>query len=148
MKINAVHSDQHSVEVEFYTDNLLASVESIRVSRTNQLIAENFGTPDQCRLRAEQEYYVDRRNITLPIPAPVGDDLIKYLRSHAPREWLAIKETQLVDPVDMSDITNIVGAEYSISKSVLDAELTPPSQTANTNNITVDVIEPIANTSR
>jgi hypothetical protein len=126
MKINAIHQDQHSVEVEFYTDNLLASIEPIRVSRTNQLIAENFGTPEQCRLRAEQEYYIDRRNITLPIPAPQGEELMKYLRSHAPREWLAIKEKQLVDPEDMSQLINIIGTEHSISKADLDAELTPP----------------------
>jgi hypothetical protein len=118
-KIIEVYPEQHSIVVRFYTDVI-----------TEQMLATDV--LDGVIRRGRTDY-----NIDLPIPAPTGDALAKFISTKAPWEWFAAQEAVLNPAIDtsLSDITGLVGQELTPSA--------PPVQpVVVTTNASLDTANP------
>jgi len=78
-KIVEINDLEHSVVVRFYTDKI-----------TEIMLATDILDGEIRRCRTDY-------NITLPIPAPVGDELNNFLLKFAPVDWFVKQELLLTN---------------------------------------------------
>jgi hypothetical protein len=96
-KIIEVNEADHQIVVRFYTDSYKPEVSAY----------DHNGNP----VRYRTDYA-----ITLPIPAPTGDDLKNFILGHAPIDFFVMKD-KVADPntdTTMADIKKMVGKVVSI----------------------------------
>lgn len=86
-KIVEVWPQDHLVVIRYWTDAL--SEEFLASSD----IRKEDGTPERCRSDV---------SVTLPIPAPEGEDLEKLFLSYAPLDWLKTLEKIQAPEIDTS----------------------------------------------
>jgi hypothetical protein len=99
-KIVETWPNDHLIVARYWTDNL---PEVELASDTNR---NADGTPVRCRSDVA---------ISLPIPAPNGDELDKLITSQAPLDWLKRLEAAK-DPntnTDISHITAMIGQQFT-----------------------------------
>ena len=106
-KIVEVWPDSHSIVARYWTDIV-----------TEEMLASDdqrneHGRPIRCRSDV---------SITLPIPAPQGEDLDKLIVVNAPTTWLETIENVINPDIDTSlnHISNMLGTEYTKTKAELD----------------------------
>ncbi len=108
-KIVEVWPQDHLVVVRYWTDVLseefLASDES----------RKDDGTPWRCRSDV---------SITLPVPAPEGAELEKFLISFAPLDWLKTLEKVQAPDIDtsMANIMKLKDATFTADTSKINAD--------------------------
>jgi len=106
-KIVEVWPNDHLIVARYWTDLISEEFLASDDQRNDQ------GKPIRCRSDVA---------ITLPIPAPQGEELDKLIVTNAPRDWL-IRMEKIVDPnVDTSldHISDMLGTEYTKTKAELD----------------------------
>jgi hypothetical protein len=89
----------HLIVARYWTDNIS---EEALASDGNK---NSDGTPVRCRSDVA---------ITLPVPAPTGDDLDKLIASNAPLAWLKTLEA-VKDPATNTDISHITAMIGKVS---------------------------------
>lgn len=96
-KIIEVYPEHHSIVVRFYTDII-----------TEQMLAVDV--LDGVIRRGRTDFAID-----LPIPAPTGDALVKFISSKAPTDWLTTQEAVINPNMDtsLSTIIGLVGQELT-----------------------------------
>lgn len=109
-KIVEVHDESHSIVVRYYTDKI-----------TEQSLA--IDTLDGVIRRCRTDYSID-----LPVPAPTGDDLHKFIIRYAPTQWFEIQEAVLDPAIDTSltAIKQELNKEVVATPSTADQNVTPP----------------------
>lgn len=130
-KIVEVWPQDHLVVVRFWTDALsedfLASSD----------IRKEDGTPVRCRSDV---------SVTLPIPAPEGEELEKLLVSYAPLEWMKLLEKVQAPEIDTSltqvqyllgvaKVKSMEEVEELVNPGTSSRQLTEEEITALINNI-------------
>ena len=111
-KIVEVWPNDHLIVARFWTDVLS---EEFLASDSNR---KEDGTPVRCRSDV---------SITLPVPAPTGNDLQKLILMNAPIAWLKTLE-DVQDPnvnTDMSAIENLVGLISTKSATEIQKMINP-----------------------
>jgi len=101
-KIVEVWPQDHLVVVRYWTDVL-----SEEFLASNDIRKED-GTPERCRSDV---------SVTLPIPAPEGEDLEKLLISYAPLDWLKTMEKIVSPEIDtsMDHVLNIKDQQFTVA---------------------------------
>lgn len=102
-KIIELHPEQHSIVVRFYSDDI-----------TEEMLATQ--TSQGKILRCRTDY-----NIDLPIPAPEGFELEKFIFSRAPTDWLEL-QVKVLDPNVDTSLSTLV--------PLIDKEVTHSTQHA------------------
>jgi hypothetical protein len=100
-KILEVYPQDKSILVHYYTDELVADMQSTWDSRAAQLKAENPDwTLEMAMAQAKKEYVPGAvLGVTIyPDPAPTGAALVDYIYSQAPGDWLIIKSKATTTP--------------------------------------------------
>ena len=99
-KIVEVWPSDHLIVVRYWTDVLS---EEFLASDSNR---KEDGTPVRCRSDV---------SITLPIPAPTGNELENLIVSQAPLEWLKTLEKVQAPDIDtsMSDILKLKDTQFT-----------------------------------
>jgi len=117
-KIIEVNTNEHSIVVRFYTDLI-----------TEQMMATDV--LDGVIRRGRTDYSID-----LPVPAPTGDALAKFISTQAPWEWFAAQEAVLNPAIDtsLSDITELVGQELTPSAPPVEPVVVTTNASLDTNN--------------
>lgn len=124
-KIIEVDEAQHSIVVRYYTDII-----------TEEMLATDIldGIIRRCRT----DYSID-----LPIPAPTGAELDKFISLRAPIDWLTAQEA-VKDPeinTTLDHIKSLINQETVASHSVLDntaTELYSPQLVDAVHKVLVD----------
>lgn len=108
-KIVEVWPQDHLVVVRYWTDVLSEEFLASDDSRKDD------GTPWRCRSDV---------SITLPVPAPEGADLEKFLVSFAPLDWLKTLEKVQAPDIDtsMSNIMKLKDATFTADTSKINAD--------------------------
>lgn len=106
-KIVEVWPQDHLVVVRYWTDVL-----SEEFLASNDIRKED-GTPERCRSDV---------SITLPVPAPEGAELEKFLISFAPLDWLKTLEKVQAPDIDtsMANIMKIKDATFTADTSKIE----------------------------
>lgn len=113
-KIVEVWSSDHLIVVRYWTDLLS---EEFLASDSNR---NEDGTPVRCRSDVA---------LTLPIPAPTGLELEKFILQNAPKSWLKTLEDVVNPNVDTSlnHLKDMVGKVYVKSEKEIN-EIIDPSE--------------------
>jgi hypothetical protein len=108
-KIVEVWPQDHLVVVRYWTDVL-----SEEFLASNDVRKED-GTPERCRSDV---------SVTLPIPAPEGAELEKFLISYAPLDWLKTMEKIQAPEIDtsMDGIMKLKDASFSVDISKMETQ--------------------------
>lgn len=108
-KIVEIWPQDHLVVVRYWTDVLSEEFLASDDSRKDD------GTPWRCRSDV---------SITLPVPAPEGADLEKFLVSFAPLDWLKTLEKVQAPDIDtsMSNIMKLKDATFTADTSKINAD--------------------------
>lgn len=87
-KIVEVNPTQHSIVVRYYSDIITEGMMATQKDAAGVIV------------RCRTDY-----NIDLPIPAPVGAALAKFIMDRAPSSWLKLQEDVLNPGIDTSMVT-------------------------------------------
>jgi len=106
-KIVEVWPQDHLVVVRYWTDVL-----SEEFLASNDIRKED-GTPERCRSDV---------SVTLPIPAPEGAELEKFLITNAPIDWLKTMEKVQAPDIDtsMANIMKLKDATFTADASKIE----------------------------
>ena len=109
-KIIEINSDDHSIVVRFYTNKVTEADLAVQVDDKGNV------------LRCRTDF-----NIDLPVPAPTGQGLEKFILRYAPRDWLQKRE-DIADPMvdtSLAHLLPLLGVEQtgSIANDPLTVEL-------------------------
>ena len=100
-KIIEVDELNHSIVVRYYTDKI-----------TEEMLATDV--LDGVIRRGRTDY-----SISLPYPAPTGEELHKLISASAPVDWLNTQEAVLSPEIDtsLSNITSLLDQENTIEQT-------------------------------
>lgn len=117
-KIIEVNTNEHSIVVRFYTDLI-----------TEQMLATDV--LDGVIRRGRTDYSLD-----LPVPAPTGTTLERFIVSKAPLDWLATQEAVLNPSLDtsLSNLADIVGQEIAPTVSIVQPVVVTTNTSLDTTN--------------
>lgn len=103
-KIVEVYPKEHSIVVRYYTDILSEFDLGGQVDAEGKLMLKEDGSVLRCRTDIA---------LDLPIPAPVGEELDKFILSRCNVDWFNKMEA-VVDPnidTSMTDLIALIGVE-------------------------------------
>jgi hypothetical protein len=107
-KIVEVNPNEHSIVVRYFTDTL--TEEKLSVDPENKHTLED-GSPLRCRT----DYFLN-----LPVPAPTGEALQRFIMERAPVMWFDIHD-KINDPnvdTSLSELSSLIGVKNTINVNV------------------------------
>lgn len=114
-KIKSVSESLRGIDVQYYTDAIVAAQEPVWSSRTAQLVFEG-ALPEAARAQAEYEYPAGAHaHLTFYDSIPSGGALKEFILRGAPLAWLEIRDASARGEVfDMSAVKALEGVEQSV----------------------------------
>lgn len=136
IKIIKVYPETRSVDVHYYTDELLTFAKN----KWAQLEAEELSKNPDLDLLWFRDWVLRTHpaggitHITFyQDPIPIGNDLKDFLINQLNYEWLKIKHNALTQVTDMSSLENIKNEEISVSLNTNGVSLMLPVKVIGVN---------------